>query len=350
MPRMGETLNLALSLEGRAKPAPRNEQMVRIAAMLANLPDPEIDPRFMLALEAKLMAEPVAASVRHLSVVPAFPPTPADEVVRRAPVVQMPSRRFVVRRSVAAVAAAAALGAFPVAAAAQSLPGSPFYGLKRSFEKAQIALFGDAVDDGLRYMQQAQRRGDEAEKLGTLGAEPGLIEHTLAEMQELQRRGSELILANTSDIAVLNKLAEMAAAAEAQLRLAVPVLNAETRGALHDAIAVTTQIQNAVARALGIGGSVADIEVGSVNTSATFQQSSSLSLQPSGTTQARSTESDGDGDRSPAKGQREPGDDPKDPGDGKLIDDPEDVGCEIPGSEDGLGDLLAPVARMTCTQ
>src|SRR5688572_168716 len=99
---MGDQTNLALALEGRVKAAPANAQLVAIADALAALPDPEIDTNFMLALEARLMTEGLeTAPARHLQVVttepafpvPAFPKTAADEVVRIAPVVQMPRRR-----------------------------------------------------------------------------------------------------------------------------------------------------------------------------------------------------------------------------------------------------------------
>src|ERR1041384_563708 len=167
---MGESMNLALALEGRVKAARGTSDLVVLADALAALPEPEIDASFARALEARLMTEDfgVAAATRHLHVVkaePAFPTTPADEIVRVAPVVQMPRRNMVVRRSVAAGVAAAMLGAFPLVAAAQSLPGSPFYGLKRGVERMQIAFFGNAVQDGFSYGELAQRRIDEAWQL-----------------------------------------------------------------------------------------------------------------------------------------------------------------------------------------
>src|SRR5919108_3983054 len=101
--KMGSTLSLALALEGRIKPARENEQLVAIAEALAELPDPQIDRGFMLALEQRILTEEFSeqAPVRHLEPVPTV--APVAEPIRRAPVVQMPKRRFIIRRSLVAV-------------------------------------------------------------------------------------------------------------------------------------------------------------------------------------------------------------------------------------------------------
>ena len=217
---MGETLDLALALEGRTKAAPENAQLVVIAEALSNLPDPQIDTSFMLALEQRLLTEEIAGQqpARTLTVVPSTAPAPVREV-RRAPVVQMPKRRFVVRRSLVAVAAAASLAAFPVVAAAQSLPGSPFHSIKLKVEHALIAVFGTPTEDMVSHMTLADRRMGEVEKLiATDGAANDIALGLYLVKSELNKASA--LIAQTDDPAVLRMMADQAHATEMRLRQA----------------------------------------------------------------------------------------------------------------------------------
>jgi hypothetical protein len=348
MKPMGEQLNLALALEGRVKVAPANAQLMAIADALAALPDPEIDRNFMLALEARLLTEGLEeAPARHLQVVkaePAFPQTPADEIVRRADVIQMPRRRGVVRRSVAAGLAAAMVSAFPLVAAAQSLPGSPFYGLKVRMQHAQIAMFGGAVEDGFSHARLAQQRINEASQLVQIDARQSLIAATLRAANEELEAAKSLILANTTDSATLVKLSGMAAESEADIA-AMTGMSGGAKTARDSALNTSQAIQDDIAEALGI--ETINVAAPQVQAPVSTQTVTNSGLSggttysaPGGDTKSGSS---GGGVKTTTK------DDPKDPGDGR---DPRDLtgpggGCEIFGADD-FGDTFTLVTRTTC--
>jgi len=331
---MGEKMNLALAVEGRIQPArPKTKQLVKIAGALAALPDPDIDVTFMKALEHRLLTEVV--EVRRLSSVPA---TPADEVVRRAPIIRIPSGRFTLRRGFAAGLAAAALGAFPVAAAAQALPGSPFYSLKTGMEKAQIAFFGGPVEDGFAKMAHAQRRVSEAQQVTALGGDTETVASLLAIANDLSREGGNLVLTNTTDPAQLQRLASIAEETEARLRAEAAALGTTAAAEFEAVLSTTASIQDAVAAALGVSGTAmpalpelvapaagtSDVAPVSGGAPGTFSE-------PSEST--RSTE------------ERQGPVAPDENGGVKDITGGE--GCEIP-LENEAGDLLAPIAREMC--
>lgn len=353
---MGATLNLALALEGRAKPAPANEQLVAIADALAGLPDPQIDTSFMQALEQRLLTEELSAEQqadgRHLHAVPsAIPQTPADEIVRRAPIVQMPKRRFVVRRSVAAAAVAASLAAFPVAAAASSLPGSPLYGLKTKIEQLQLRVFGTPMQDASRHIGFAVERLNEVEQLIARSADDALIAQTLARAEQHFRAAAELVAAHGTDQTDLQSLSAQTSEAQQRLREVAPVLAPQAGDEFRDALAASTDLRNALDVAMGFDASAI---LGDPADEAIVLEDGGAGV--SGITFSSST-SDGDGSTEDTRsaGSKDPngGDGQKDdqwtPDATKQIEDTADEGCQIPGSADGLGDLLAPVARITCT-
>lgn len=255
---MGEHLALALALEGRVEAArAETATLVSLAGRLTTLPEPAIDAAFAAALEARLLAEEVETApeiiqVPRLRVVRSIPETPADEIVRRAPVVQMPRRRLVVRRGLAAAIAAASLGAFPVVAAAQALPGTPFYGMKISFEKMQIALFGDRVADAFTYVKLANARFGEAKQLDALGKPQDLIATTIARGNNELRRGFILIGA-TSDRATLARFMKEAHDTQARLEsVSSGAFSERTKAALESAIDTSRAIQSAMADRLGL--------------------------------------------------------------------------------------------------
>jgi hypothetical protein len=336
---MGESLNLALALEGRAKVAPENEQLVVIAEAVANLPDPQIDANFMLALEQRLLTEGLeqATPARHLQAVPAQTEAPAP--VRRAPVVQMPTRRLTVRRSVVAMAAAASLAAFPIAAAASSLPGSPFYGLKLRIERIQLALTGTPVQDAMRHMELADVRVGEAEQLTELGADPALIDLPFGLIEGHLRSAAALMFEHTTDDALMRTLSEHAAATEQRLREMRAIAGGGE--AINTAIGTSILIQQQVEGLLGVGEATEaiSIDTGSTFTGSTITESG-MYRQPTSETM---TTSDGGRERSAGSEPREEAPDATK----KLSESAE--GCQVPGSSDGLGDWLAPVARLTCT-
>lgn len=345
--RMGEEMAFALALEGRVAPRGETAQLLALAGVLEAFPEPEIDADFAAALEARLMNEmqderPVVVARPQLRVVPAFPATPADEVVRSADVVRLPRRRMVVRRSIAAAVAAASLAAFPLAAAASSLPGSPFYGIKKAVEHAEIVFTGDSVADGLAYARFAERRMGEVSQLAALGADSGLIARTADESLADLRTARSLVLGHTTDPAVLRRLGDIARATEHGVPSA-GVLAPGARAAVAAAVAASRQIQAAVADALGLSPVptpevaaasdtvvlspvVADLPAERIAESATVP-----AAQPDESTPARTTEPE------PTKPS----------GHGKAVTDAGEA-CSVPGSANGLSDLAAPVTRIFC--
>lgn len=346
---MGEEQALALSLEGRVAARGNTRHLVALADTLASLPDPEIDATFAATLEARLMTEGLEGARPRLVVLSAIPQTSADEVVRTADVVQMPSRRFAVRRSVVAVAAAAMLTAFPVVAAASALPDSPFYGLKRGIEKAQLAVFGTAVEDGFTHMKLSQRRVDEATQLIAMRADEALIASTLAAAEDHMEQGQALVFGNATDEHTLNLLAEQARLLEEQMSQIAPSLGSETASAVDSALGVARRIQETVAGTFAqtqgplplIGPALPSGLNASTGTVTTTTQSSTTTSTASTTTKTTSS-SDDDGTASGTKPGTNTG-----TGRGKSLDGAGD-GCEIAGSANGLGDTLSALTRLTC--
>lgn len=344
-PIMGETnLNLALALEGRAKATAGNRGLVAIADALAALPDPEIDRTFMLALEARLMTEGLeTAPARHLQIVtaePAFPQTSADELVRVAPVIQMPQRRGVVRRTVASGLVAAMVSAFPLVAAAKSLPGSPFYGLKVRIQHAQIAIFGGVIEDGFAHARLAQERLVEAGQLDAMHADPSLIEATLRAANDELKAAQALIMDNTTDPAALRRFAGMAAESEARIESMFAMTGA-ARSALDGALVTTRSIQLAVADALGTTTAILTTAIQSSPQHAAQiepQAATGTSSQPSASDPAATSTNVKDSGDTGSKGNG---------GNGQGLGGPSE-GCQVMGAQNGLGDTLMIVTDLTC--
>jgi len=345
---MGEELNLALALEGRTTARGEARELVALADDLAKLPEPEIDQSWAAALEAHLLTEglevaPASIGRPRLTVVEQPVEQPTDEPEHRAPVVTLPRRRMVVRRSVAAVVAVAMLGAFPVAAAASSLPGSPFYGLKRAMERAQIAVFGGPVADGFAYMNLANTRLDEAEQLSALGRSDADIPGLLADADASLIRGSELVISNTDDPAALTKLATLAGEAKARAQGMQPALSDDIALAADAPIATAKGIEDEVASKLGGPAPTIISPAVRAPTDPTTSLSTTRSSSSSSTT--RSSSSSG-GSKSSSTVSKTAESEPT--GTGKNLSGEEHRGCEIPGSADGFGDLFAVATKVWC--
>ncbi|MFA5889496.1 MAG: DUF5667 domain-containing protein [Actinomycetota bacterium] len=342
--RMGEEQALALALEGREPARDDVVSLIALTGVLASMPEPEIDEGFAAALEARLMTEGLQEqhAPRRLTLVSSIPPTPADEIVRRADIVRMPRRRMVVRRGIAAAVAAASLAAYPLAAAASSLPGSPFYGIKKAVEQVQITFAGNVVQDGLAYARLAQRRADEIAQLVALDEDANLIAATASEVGVDLRKANDLVLGNTVDPAILRALAVIAGATgNGMAALDLPM---GARAAVDDAIAATREIEAAVARALGGATIAAQAPEPAVEMSATGISLGSDGVGVGVLGEARtSSRASIVSPKAPPVVEEPTGDD----GTGKAVSDPV-PGCAIPGSADGLGDLGAPLAPLFC--
>lgn len=343
-PRMGQELALALALEGRIDAVPaETASLVALATELQALPEPEIDMNFAAALEQRLLTEGLEeAPVRpQLQVVRSIPETPADEVVRRAEVVRLPRRRYTVRRSIAAVAAAAMLSAFPVAATASSLPGSPFYGLKLFTERAQLAMFGGEVADAFTHVSLAERRIDEARQLTELGAAQDLIAGTLAAADEELRAALGLVEKASPGTGTLQRFAAAAREAEKALQEVRPALAATAEAVAVEAIRTSREIQKVVALALGFevapvtdaGAEAMPLPVTAAQPATPAQGSSSSQGQQQSSQRTESKGSDGSKGRTATD----------DAATGKEVRGVTE-GCRAPGSSE-LNDALAFLCR-----
>jgi hypothetical protein len=215
---MGEDQILALALEGRVHAAQgETAELVALAGNLALLPEPEIDPAFAAALEAQLLNDgvPVTGQPR-LQVVKPAPAAPAAEPVKPN-VVQLPRRKMVVRRSLVGVAVAASLAAFPLAMAANSLPGSPFYGLKTFMEHTWDARPGSAMAHAMRLLGRANEHMAEAQKLIANGAPRSLVDSTLGVARDEMSDAQHLMSLDKSNPVDVSKFSTFLQRSQARL-------------------------------------------------------------------------------------------------------------------------------------
>ncbi|BCJ26453.1 DUF5667 domain-containing protein [Actinocatenispora sera] len=102
-----------------------------------------------------------------------------------------PNRRPKVRLIVIGGVVAGALGVSGVAAASTSaVPGDALYNVKRSTERAQIALAGSDSNSGQLYLQFARTRSGEA---GSVSDDPAQLSRVLGDMDRETRQGVSLL-------------------------------------------------------------------------------------------------------------------------------------------------------------
>ncbi|BCJ32679.1 hypothetical protein Athai_01820 [Actinocatenispora thailandica] len=102
-----------------------------------------------------------------------------------------PNRRPKVRLIVIGGVVAGALGISGVAAASTSaVPGDALYNVKRSTERAQIALAGSDSNSGQLYLQFARTRSGEA---GAVSDDPAELSRVLGDMDRETRQGVSLL-------------------------------------------------------------------------------------------------------------------------------------------------------------
>lgn len=343
--RMSEDLALSLALDGRAEPADlETKALVGLAERLAALPDPEIDERFAAALEARLLSEglseapaPVTAARPRLTVVPATRP---QVPVRRAPVVQLPRRRFVLRRGIAAAAVAAMLGAFPAAAMAGALPGSPFWKGKLAMEELSIKLFGTPLEDGFAQFDRVARRGSEIEQLKAIGGSDEEITLAALEMNREMVAGKTLIMDNTDDPAALGLLDAKLVDAARRMRSVVRGLDSAAKAAVVRVIATSKQIRRTVAAALA-PTVIPTASLPAIEAQLGLQSGAPVYTEQPVAQPTASSGAGGGGNDMPRNAQ----DRSNDPTHGKDIDASQ--GCAIPARAQ-LGDALAPLTRVVC--
>ncbi|MGH8794378.1 MAG: DUF5667 domain-containing protein [Stackebrandtia sp.] len=132
------------------------------------------DPQFQAALRQRLMA---VASVQGIGVTAGDKPAEKVEEVReRKPLF---GRR---RLTVAAALAAGVLGLSGVSTASgDAVPGDTLYPVKRSAERAQLALAGSEVNRGQLHLEFARNRLDEAQYVAD---DPDALMNALSDMDD----------------------------------------------------------------------------------------------------------------------------------------------------------------------
>ena len=184
---------------------------------------------FRDALRTRLMA---VAAVQGIGATAAAPPAPGRSWRQRAAVVGAGAMAAVVATSGVAVAGS------------RSLPGDPFYGVKRTAEALQLRAADGAHDEGVRHLQFAATRLREVRAL-VLGRDAARgsvavaalsvdlrddVRDAMADMDADTRDGRLLLTAvhrETRDVAPLEELRRFAARQGEQLRALMPALDGD---------------------------------------------------------------------------------------------------------------------------
>lgn len=223
------------------------------AAAPALTPTPDVD--FRAALRTRLVA---VASVQAATA-ETSEKSRASEVSTAVPARTSRSaeRRWARAGGVAAGAMASVVAVTGVAVASQaSLPGDPFYGLKRTTEDVQLRLADGPQEQGRQHLDFASERLDEVRGLllgrdaltGAAGATSGSgstdSERMLAGMSDMDddtTRGAALLdeaFDATGDRAVLEELAGFADRQGAELRELIAALPGDTTARAEQSLAL----------------------------------------------------------------------------------------------------------------
>lgn len=185
-------------------------------------------PEFREALRSRLMAVAAVQGIGETGTAPA------------------PLRSAVSWRSRAAAIGAGVMATVVAAsgvavASSRSLPGDPFYGVKRATEAVQLRVAGDEQEEGTRHLQFAATRLREVRALvlgrdaaaGAVAAAPvpeqvgERVRDALADMDADTRAGVQLLLASFRSSRApepLQKLSRFATGQQAGLRGVLPAL------------------------------------------------------------------------------------------------------------------------------
>jgi hypothetical protein len=256
---------LAGALDGPAGAAVAAEPaVVPLRALAEQLQALPLGPRpeFRDALRTRLMA--VAAVAEPDLAAPLFA-SPAERA--RAWV-----EGWRVQRSLAATAAgmAAVVGIAGVGvASSRSLPGDPFYGVKRGAEGVQLSLARGDVAKGERHLQFAETRLEEVARLvgedvalGSAGltalggSTAERVTDALADMDEATSRGTRLLTEayrEDRDADPLKTLAAFAKRQKSGLAEVLPALPAAARPAAEESLALIADVEMRAAALLNNG-------------------------------------------------------------------------------------------------
>lgn len=157
--RLAQLLDEASGGRRQRVRSPHDDELAEFVAIrnqLAETPQPEVDPDFRAGLRTMLVAAAEREGVRAGGV----PESPAPEPARRP--AQGPRARTAL---ITGVTIGAVAFAGMSTASANAVPGDALYGVKRSTERAQLALAGSDVGRAQLYLDFARTRLTEASTL-----------------------------------------------------------------------------------------------------------------------------------------------------------------------------------------
>ena len=241
------------------------------AAGVALAPATAPRPEFRAALRTRLVA--VAAVQAHNASV-AAPAVSAKPRALEAAVSWSQSRRAQRGLGVAAGAMASVVAVAGIAVAgSQSLPGDPFYGVKKGTESLELRAAGSDVDKGSKHLEFAGERLREVRALalgrdaalgpvaaGTVGALGGSLSErvrdTLAAMDAETRKGSALLTEayrDSNDESPLEILTAFADTQSEDLRELIPSLPTTARPRAEESLALVSGVAVQTSQLLAVG-------------------------------------------------------------------------------------------------
>ena len=216
------------------------------------------EAQFSTALRKRLVA---VAAVQSM----------AEPAPRRSRIESLAAPRVQRRVGVLAGAAAGVVALSGVGVASErSLPGDPFYGVKRAAESAELATAGGDLGKGATHLEQAERRLSEVTQLAgdtsALSSSAGRdvafglawgdstaerIDGALADMDESTRSGARRLTAAFADgkTVALERLAAFSERQSARLDAVIPLLPSELRD---DAAASAALLDRLTATAMSL--------------------------------------------------------------------------------------------------
>ncbi len=202
-----------------------------------------VEPEFRSSLRAMLVA---TADREGIGVTAQYEPTGEDPASARwRPLGSGAGRRL---RARGAIIAGVAVGAVAISgmsfASEDAVPGDALYGVKRSTEKAQLALAGSDVTRGQLFLGFARNRLAEAAAMQDIG-----LDEVLADMDNDSREGVKLLngaAVQRRDEAPLNAVDTFVSAQRRQLGPLIDGLNAKDREKAIDSLRLLDEVDKRV--------------------------------------------------------------------------------------------------------
>jgi len=212
-----------------------DDQLAELVAIGHSLsaarPGVRVDPEFRVGLRAMLVAtaerDGIGRTATAAASVSADPDRATDGATAVSPgpglgILGRGGRRVRARGAIVMGVAAGALAVSGISAASENAaPGDPLYGVKRSTERAQLAMAGSDITRGQLSLDFARTRLAEAAALGG-DQEFGSV---LDDMDADTRDGVRLLTTSAVSRKDTNPLGTVESFAESQRRTIAPVLN-----------------------------------------------------------------------------------------------------------------------------